>query len=328
MKRILNRHEWIKFLGLMILLLVGSTSSFAQNDFAATLEVLNPGVEVLRVNTSNPIPVTIEAIVGVGDIIRTSEEGRARITFFADGTDAILETNTEYHIVEFQGSDEDFQLRIEVLAGQTTHRLNRALGANSSYDVDTPGMTLAARGTIFSIRVEDNGRSAMLVREGEVAAGTEEDAADVPPDYGIRSEVGNPLSDVVYATSFDELDSALDGCAASVSTLDDVRINVRISPNKDYPAIGTIADQEIDTFVGINETGGWYRVDYRGGFGWILSTSASVRGSCAGLRVFPNNHLEDYRLYDELGDSVEVESLPLPGDPPPSPGDSDNEEGD
>ena len=196
----------------------------AQNEFAATLEVLNSGVEVQRVNTVNFIAVEIEAIVGVGDTIRTDDTGSARVTFFADGTDVTLDPNTEYRIVEFQGDEDDFQLTVEVLVGQTTHRLNRILGANSSYDVETPGMTLAAQGTIFAIRVEDDGRSGMLVSEGVVDAGTGDDTADVPPEFGIRSEVGDDLSDVVRASSFAELDAALDGCSVSVTTVDDVSI--------------------------------------------------------------------------------------------------------
>lgn len=271
----------------------------AQSEFAATLEVLNSGVEVQRVNTSNFIAVEIEAIVGVGDTIRTDETGSARVTFFADGTDVTLEPNTEYRITEFQGDEEDFQLTVEVLVGQTTHRLNRILGANSSYNVETPGMTLAAQGTIFAIRVEDSGRSGMLVSEGVVDAGTDEGTADVPPEFGIRSEVGSELSDVVRASSFDELDSALDGCSVSVTTLDDVSINVRLAPSIDAEQIGIITADTIDTFVGVSEDSQWYRIDFEDDFGWILSSTASVDSNCSGLRVFEASLFTDSISDDE-----------------------------
>ena len=169
----------IRLYGVIIVSIVSLLIGFivtAQNEFAASLEVLSAGVEVQRVNTANFIAVEIEAIVGVGDIIRTDETGEARITFFADGTDVTLEPESEYRIIEFEGDEEDFNLTVEVIAGQATHRLNRTLGANSSYDVETPGMTLAAQGTVFAIRVEDNGRSGMLVFEGLVDAGADEDS--------------------------------------------------------------------------------------------------------------------------------------------------------
>lgn len=292
------------------LLFAFSLTISAQNEFAATLEVLNPGVEVQRVNTSNPIAVSVEAIVGVGDIIRTDDTGEARITFFADGTDVLLEPDTEYRIVEFEGNDDDFNLNVEVLAGQATHRLNRVLGASSSYDVTTPGMTLAARGTEFSIRVEDNGRSAMITREGTVSAETPDSEAAVEPNFGVRSEVGEPLSDVVAATNFDELDAALDGCTASLSTPDDVSLNVRLGPSTDQLRIGTIAASDVTNLMGISESGNWYRIAYRGGFAWILSSNAQISSGCAGLRVFADTQVENVDLFESLGDPVDLESLP------------------
>lgn len=290
----------------MFLLLAVSSIGSAQSDFAATLEVLNPGVEVLRVNTRNPIRVSVEAIVGVGDLIQTDSTGRVRITFFADGTDVILEPNTQYRIVEFRGDDTDFRLLVEVVIGQTLHRLSRSLGSNSSYDVRTPGMTLAARGTTFTVRVRDDGRSAMLVNEGVMTASADESSAQVPAEFGVRADQESGLSDVVRATTFEALDSALDGCAASVTTPDDVRLNVRLGPSRDLPRVGSLAAEEIDRFFGVSETGGWYRVAYRGNFGWVLSSNAKIEDTCAGLRVFANEHREDPDLYEALSDPLEV----------------------
>lgn len=283
----------------------------AQNELAATLEVLNAGVEVQRVNTLNWIPVSVEAIVGVGDRIRTDATGRARITFFADGVDTELLPDTVYRIQQFSGDDTQFTIQAEVLLGQTIQRLTRLLDAGSSYDITTPTMTLAARGTAFAIRVEEGGRAAMIVTEGTVNAAKDAATADVPPEFGIRADA--ELSDVVRATTFAELDAAIDGCTASVSTADDVSINVRVGASTAFPRVGTIDAREIDRFMGVTEAGAWYRINFRGGFGWILSSSAEIVGQCAGLRVFPDNFgPEDVSLYESVGDPVEREALTLP----------------
>ena len=278
-------------LGLVVLLSLAMISA-AQDEFAASLEVLEAGVTVQRVNTGNPIAVAVEAIVGVGDVIRTDAVGSARITFFADGTDVTLQPDTEYRIVEFTADADDFNLKIEVIAGQALHRLKRVLGADSSYDVQTPGMTLAARGTAFVIRVEANGRSAMLVTEGTVAAATTDSTADVPLEFGIRAAVGEPLSQVVRAKTFNELDSALDGCPAVLTTAEDVSLNVRGGPSQNNVLIGTIFAEDIALLYGVNETGGWYRIVSGDGLGWVLSRSASLEAGCAGLRVFPDTFIE------------------------------------
>lgn len=296
----------VKGLLLLALLIVpvwGGVS--AQPQLAATLEVLAPVVTVQRVDTANPIEISVEAIVGVGDTITTGDEGRARITFFADGTTTELAPNTEYIIEEFNGDDDGFEIRVSVLIGQTIQQLGRVLDANSSYEIETPGMTLAARGTTFDVRVEDSGRAGMLVREGDVSASAMTDTEQVPPEFGVRSEPDAPLSDVVRATTFEQLDSALDGCRVSVTTPDDVSINVRVGPSLDAEQIGFIAAADIDTVVGTVDGATWYRIPFAGGYGWFLSSTAEITGDCAGLRVFPADYREDSAAYD---DSITLDS--------------------
>jgi hypothetical protein len=281
----------------IVILLAGVLGVRAQADLAATLEVLNSGVSVRRVNTAAFINVTQEAIVGVGDVIRTDATGRARITFFADGVETDLLPNTEYVIDRFSGTEQSFQLSVSVVIGQTIQRLARLIDTESIYDVRTPGMTLVARGTEFAIRVEDTGRSAMLVSEGQVESTQAESSVLVSPGFGIRADVGAGLSDVVRATTFAELDAALDGCTVSLSTPDDVSLNVRQGPSTSTALVGVISAPEITLAYGIVEGGRWYRIAYRGGFGWILSSTATVAAGCAGLRVFPPDWQEDAEIY-------------------------------
>lgn len=292
-----------------LLLLIGWTLR-AQSDLAASLEVLEGDVAVQRVNTSDFLPIRLEAIVGVGDTIRTGENGRARITFFANGTDTELLPNTEYRINEFTGNNDSFQLTVEVIIGQTTQRLGRVLDANSRYNIRTQGMTMAARGTVFAVRVEADGRAAMLVTEGTVEAqGTVGDTARVPSEFGIRAVANANLSDVVRAKTFAQLDSALDGCTVTVTTPDDVSLNVRVSPKVDAERIGTLVASEITTFFGKSETGNWYRVTFGDGYGWILSSTATLTGDCAGLRAFPNTYTEG----DSVAPEAEAEATPEVG---------------
>jgi hypothetical protein len=303
-------------IGSVLLLLAGVLVWVRAQDtqLAATMEVLEAGVEVRRANTEQWIAVQVEAIVGVGDYIRTNETGQARITFFADGTDTDLLPNTEYTINQFEGDANSFVLEVAVLAGQTTQRLQSLSESDSSYTIVTPGMGLVARGTAFAIRVEADGRSAMLVSEGAVdAAADDEEAADgdanVPPGFGIRAAQGSALSDVVAATTFEGLDAALDGCTAAVTVVDDVSYNVRSAPNDGAPRVGTISAAEMTLFIGRTESSGWYRLPYRGGFGWVRVANPTI-GRCAGLRVFPNDQgAEDVSLYDSVGDPVNPADL-------------------
>lgn len=298
----MKRHLWRMVCGFG--LIVASFTAFAQSELAAVLEVLSPGVEVQRVNTVNRIAVNVEAIVGVGDVIYTDGTGSARVTYFADGVDTEILPNTEYRIGTFEGSDEDFNISAEVIVGQTLQRISRTLDTNSDYTVETPGMTLAARGTAFAIRVEGDGRSAMLVTESTVDATAAGASAPVPTGFGVRSAVDEQLSDVVRATTFDQLDAALDGCTVSVTTPDDVRLNVRIGPAVNRARVGTVDATDLNRFFGISVSGAWYRIEFGGWFGWILSSNTTVEGNCAGLREFPDGHVEDVSLYTTVGDEI------------------------
>jgi len=288
-------------------------------------------VEVQRVNTDQWIPVSVEAIVGVGDSIRTDETGQALITFFQDGVDTTLEPSTEYRIEAFSGNTDTFTLSVSVLAGQTRQRFNRVLDSGSNYDVQTPGVNLVARGTVFDVRVENDGRSSMLVSEGVVGAEKETASAEVPAEFGIRAEVDGTISDVVRADNFDQLDSGLDGCSATLTTPDDVRINVRSGAALDYPIVGSVFDDEVTNLKGTTETGDWYRIDFRSGFGWVLSSSAELQGGCAGLRIFENGFgPEDVTQYEFLGDPVSLEDVqlsPTPTEPAPATEEATTEEG-
>lgn len=287
----------------------------SQSDRAAILEVLSPGVEILRAGTDNWLAISVESVVGIGDIVRTDESGTARITFFADGVDTEVLPSSEYRIDTFQEDDTSFTLRVSVLLGQTRQRLGRVLDAASSYSIDTPAMTLAARGTEFAVRVEDSGRSAMLVSEGVVAADGESAEAEVPAEFGIRAPEDGPLSDVVRASTFDELDSALDGCTASVTTPDDVSINVRNAPSMDAEQIGYVNAADVGLFYGRTTSTGWYRIVFEDQYGWILSSSAEITNSCTMLREFADDYVEDgTSVLPQAGPTDTVDDEPVPDD--------------
>ncbi len=307
-----SRKSLIALVSLLLLSIVVYAQQ--QTTLAATLEVLKSGVEVKRVDTPNWITVKVEAIVGVGDQVRTDATGSARITFFTDGVDTDLLPNTTYSIKEFKGEGQSFTLNAQVLAGETTQRLGRALDANSSYNITTPGMVLAARGTEFSVRVEDSGRAGLLVQKGVVEADNEKNLAKVPPEFGIRAAPNAALSDVVKASSFAELDAALDGCSAKITTPDDVRLNVRLGPNRTAPRIGTLDASALETLVGMSDIPGnkttWYRVAFNGSFGWILSSTARIGQNCSGLRVFTPDWREDASAYTTLGETITLDITP------------------
>jgi hypothetical protein len=294
------------FLIFAMFLLIPSAITQETGELAAVLEVLAGDVEIQRVNTVNRLPVSVEAVVGVGDTIYTGADGRARITYFEDGVSTEILPDTTYRIDRFEGdvAGDTFNLEVSVLLGRTAQQLQRLLSPNASYDINTPSMTLAARGTAFEVRVEDTGRAGMIVSEGLVDANADAQNADVPAGFGVRSVVEDAsaqgLSDVVRATTFEELDAALDGCTIGITTPDDVSLNVRNSPTTEAELVGYLTADSISTAIGTNASGDWYRVTFEDSFGWVLASSAQVGDTCAGLRVFPDDYTEGDMLTPDV----------------------------
>lgn len=292
----------------ILLVLLGSglwvSVATAQTERVAILEVLNEGVEVKRAGTDLWIPVGVESIVGVGDSIRTDATGEARITFFGTGADTELEPKTEFMIRRFEGDEDSFTISIEVLSGITRQQVSGFLDLNSSYELITPGMAMTVRGTEFAVRVEDTGRSSLVTSDGVVAASAEQSSEEIAAGFGVRAPVGEELSAVVPATSFDELDAALDGVAATFDTTADIRLNVRSGPGVNYERVGSLDPAEITTVLGIDETGVWYRIAFRDGFAWVSGELINVAVDLDKLPRYNSDFSENITLYTSIGDAA------------------------
>jgi hypothetical protein len=285
----------------------------AQGNLVASLEVLTPTVEVLRADTSNWVEVEAEALVSANDRIRTGSEGRARVTFFADGVDTEILPDTEYVINEFQGSDvNSYELSVTVVVGETLQRLERLIDSGSTYDVNTPNIALVARGTIFRVRVEAD-RSLLLVDEGAVEASQQDTLSDVSAGFGLRAEADTGLSEVVAATTYAQLDAGIDGCESSITITEDVSLNVRIGADARFPRIGNIQPVEITRLMGYTQEQPWFRIQFRDHFGWVRLEDeqfVQIDPACAGLREFPVGHgPEDPALFSSFGDVIERDMI-------------------
>ncbi|MEZ4668268.1 MAG: SH3 domain-containing protein [Anaerolineae bacterium] len=287
---IIRLRDWGLLFALCLLLPLTVVAQTPEGQYAAALTVSQPGVEVLHVNTTNWIGVKVESVVGVGDSIRTAGAGRAQINYVADSNVTTLLPDTIYRITRFDVTAESYAIEADLQVGFTEHRLPAVADSDATYVLTTPGMTLSSVGTQFTARVEDNGRSAVLSREGSLTATSGDQSVEVPAGFGVRASAGGTLSDVVAARTYAELDAALDGCTVTLTTPDDVSLNVRSGPNISFDLIGYSSASDISTLMGRNESGNWYRIKFGDGFGWVLSSTAAVDKGCAGLRQFADDY--------------------------------------
>lgn len=308
----LKKWLTIVLFGMLIGGLQATRPVTAQEELAALLEVQDATVEVRRAGTNSWIPVSRESIVGIGDAIRTDAAGRARVTFFETGADIEITPDTELIIQDYTGTEQDgFSTTLEVLAGITRQQVTRFTNAQSSFEVITPGMAMTVRGTDFDVRVEPGGRSSLLTLEGDVGASAGASEAAVEAGFGVRSEVAEDLSPIVPATTFEELDAGLDGFDARFQSAGDVQMNVRLGPGRSFQRIGIIQPQMITTVFGTDESGTWYRIEFREGFGWVSGETFEIAlmGSASDdfeLPVYGSDRTEDIDAFTFIGESGEA----------------------
>ena len=87
-----------------------------------------------------------------GDQITTSNTGRALVKTGPQLITAISESS----IVTFSATDELKQTKFEVMSGRLWSRLERALEQDEVYEVYTPTLVAAVRGTSFGAEVMIN----------------------------------------------------------------------------------------------------------------------------------------------------------------------------
>lgn len=140
-----------------------------------------------------------------GDKIATNETGRAIVKSGPQLITAINENTT----VTFNANNELKETKFEVVAGKLFSRLERALEQDEVYEVYTPTLAAAVRGTMFATEVGDQADRIVVV-EGEVLVSRREGGNTVTVSVGNQVEmidnnlVVTPISAVDYPNWFKE----------------------------------------------------------------------------------------------------------------------------
>lgn len=267
----------------------------AQTDYAALLHIETAGVEVLRANTTEwiPLPMGAEAPIGIGDTIRTDFFGRAWITLLNGATVYVLPT-TELSILAF-GADVDGFIGVTLNQnGRVIYELTEP-ALFTEFKITSPYLHLMQPAAHFAVQTTETA-SYVVVADGE--ARVRDDAESPTSEIQLQAGVGvrgdaNGLSAPIpldIPMTFAQLDGRLDGCVGVIQTGNQRDLNVRVGPTGSYDVIGSIPNGSTVALMGVSENGERYRTVYKSNFGWILALE--VRNSCDNLPVYGYNTLE------------------------------------
>lgn len=119
-----------------------------------------------------------------GDTVRTGSDGHLRLEWI-DGTRLSVDPNTELTILKCRMNKlNDAETSVFKLdTGGIWIRIIKVLNQKSKFEVRTPTATAGVRGTVFSVRVDEQGQTEVSVFEGSVAVNSE----DVSETIGERN---------------------------------------------------------------------------------------------------------------------------------------------
>lgn len=138
-------------------------------------------------------------VLKMGDTVQTSARSTLTIRFADDSRMLVTEksTVTLSSLVNY-GKTGMADTKVQVHQGGTDSQVSPQKGPVARYEISTPAINLAVRGTGFRIQVDGgNGTTRTEVAEGLVAGEAEGSEAMIANGFGIIAEPGKPLGQPV-----------------------------------------------------------------------------------------------------------------------------------
>lgn len=215
---------------------------------SATLVAVNGSVAIS--GPGGAITATVGADLPVGAVMTTTSGGTASVKFF-DGTVVVVEPDSHVtistHSVTTDGGNVTKESTLlDLKAGGVIASLDPAKKHVTDFRVRTPKGVAAARGTVFSVRVEqDNGNSSVTTMSGTVTFYTDQGEFSVSFGNVGSSNGVQSVSDAVKANP-GLAKVILDGAALVASAVGNGSVsNTAQSPNLVSTVLAAVTDVAI-----------------------------------------------------------------------------------
>lgn len=176
-----------------VIFLVGALIAFIPQPSTAKLVVAS-GQVIVR-TTSHPEQVVAAGQtvnVKTGDSLALKPGAAAQLRFY-DGSTVDISENTQVEVEELATSDNQFRVRLHLLAGRTVSRVLRLLGVGDAFEISTPSSTVSVRGTVFTVKVLDADTTYIACVKGVVKVASGSQLAEVKAGQELTARPDQPL---------------------------------------------------------------------------------------------------------------------------------------
>jgi len=130
----------------------------------------------------------------VGDTVHTGAHSTLML-MFVDKSRMLVSQNSTIKLLNLinYGNTGIAQTGVRVSEGRTESQVSHQMGGAAKYEVSTPVINLAVRGTDFRVGVGAGGKSLAAVTKGFIAANGDGGGTMVHRGYGLEAQSGKPL---------------------------------------------------------------------------------------------------------------------------------------
>lgn len=269
----------------------------AQTLYASALNVRYEGVELLRANTTEWLPLnTVGTIApfGEGDIMRTDVSGRASLTF-GDAFEILILPNSTFELTQFAQDDTgtfQFEARVQGVMVQSTFTPD--IIGNQTFVLENAEITITDSADLFSLWVYDDQPSTITVAEGELTVFDSDNSTLINANQAYRFDADEAtIHDLDQPLNAPRLTGILEGCLGTVQTEGNVNLFVRTGIGRGFQPMDAISPNTVVPIMGVTESG-WARIQFLSGFGWLLASALVTE--CTDLPTLPDDSPEEQFL--------------------------------
>jgi len=152
---------------LVLLMFIVVAQTFVVVERLAVIDQHSGSAQVLWRDQARP--AALGTLVRAGERVRTGEDARIGL-HWADGSRIEVGPNSELVVqrCRLNKAKHTSQSRFRLNLGEIWIRVRAALEPGSKFEVETPTIVAAVRGTVFAVRVSSDGTTSLEVYRGEV----------------------------------------------------------------------------------------------------------------------------------------------------------------
>lgn len=289
----------LRLLVVMSMLIVGLTGStaLAQDDepvdpVLGAVNIIDPDLYVMP-EGGEEVRLIEASVFDPGETLRTDEGGVALITWFYDGTESALGTNSSVSLNEFSGEAAgDYMIDLTLNQGHLVSGLGGVaadISENGEMVVEAPDFTVRPLRGQFELIVNETGETTLIVTEGRVEVLVGDDVAvTVDENHYLVGAPGEP-----QVLTEDGVTPNMGGvCTAETPT----NLNVRLAPTEESRRLGGLEAGQIVWVRSATEGRLWLQIYYETAeddeegrnYGWIYGPAVTLdEANCVDLLHAP-----------------------------------------